>query len=149
MWLRNSLERLRHALLEETPSVFEHAQVYGCVQFKQSSTPYSLWGNDQTTLLGNWQKTDMINWHQDEYSNKKTKWLFARQALASKCVFVNAHDFPSAHDRTLCIHCSVMVSHSFWSKESRVRCFSPACFFFLFFRDVSTRLAARLGSFSG
>ena len=35
----------------------------------------------------------------------------------------------------------------FWSKESRVRCLSPACF--VFFRDVSfARLAARLGSFS-
>ena len=39
--------------------------------------------------------------------------IFARQALASKCVFVNAHDFPSAHNFNFCLHCSVIVPHSF------------------------------------
>jgi len=38
--------------------------------------------------------------------------VIIRKALASKCVFVNADDFPSAHDSTLCTHCSVMVPHS-------------------------------------
>jgi len=41
-----------------------------------------------------------------------SKWLFARQALASKCVPVNAHDFPSAHSCIVCLQCSVMVPHS-------------------------------------
>jgi len=64
-------------------------------------------------------------------------------------MFVNAHDFPSAHDVTICIHCSVMVSHSLLKQGVPGSMLLFDMFFVVSFRDVSTRLVARLGSFSG
>jgi len=65
-----------------------------------------------------------------------------RQALASTCVLVNAHDFPSAHGKIACLRCSVMFTHSFLKQGVPGSMLLSGMFFF---RDVSTRLVARLG----